>query len=510
MTWSRKAYDAIVVGSGPNGLAAAIALAQSGIETLVVEAHDTAGGGMRTRELTDPGFLHDVCSSVHPLGVASPWFRALALEECGVEWVHPPAPLAHVLRDGRAITLERSIDDTAAQLGRDDGRAYRHLLAPIALHFNALLAEILGPLRVPRSPLVMARFGLSALRSFTGLARAHFGHNDDDAAAALLAGIAAHSMVPLDSIATASFGLVLASAGHAVGWPVAGGGSRAITDALVARLREAGGELAFGQRVSSIAELPAARAYLFDVTPRQLIAIAGDRLPASYRARLGRYRYGPGVFKIDWALRGPVPWKDPRCARSATVHLSGSAEDIAQAEKAAHGGGVADRPFVLFVQPSLFDPTRAPAGMHVGWAYCHVGHGSTIDATAAIESHIESVAPGFRDLIVARSTMNPVDIEHYNPNYIGGDINGGLADLRQLFFRPVARHDPYSTPAPDIFLCSSSTPPGGGVHGMCGYHAARSALFHVFRKPAPELAWPDSVDAAGHLAAAARTAGAHG
>lgn len=487
MTWSRPSYDAVVIGSGPNGLAAAAALARSGIETLVVEARDTPGGGTRTSELTEPGFLHDVCSSVHPLGIASPWFRALALDELGVDWVHPAAPLAHVLGDGRAVTLERSLADTAAQLG-GDGRAYRALLAPYVDHFDALLAEILGPLRIPRSPLLMARFGLAGMRSFEGLAHARF---SGEAASGLLAGIAAHSMVALDKLATAAFGLVLAAAGHAVGWPVARGGSRAISDALVARIREAGGELVVGRRIEHIDELPAARAYLFDVTPRQLLAIAGDRLPASYRARLGRYRYGPGVFKIDWALRGPVPWRDPRCARAATVHLSGSAAAIARAEQAAHAGRVAERPFVLFVQPSLFDPTRAPAGMHTGWAYCHVPHGSAIDATDAIESHIESVAPGFRDLIVARATMNTAQIEQYNANYIGGDINGGLSDLAQLFFRPVARIDPYATPAPDIFICSSSTPPGGGVHGMCGYGAARSALFHVFGKPAPSLAWPE-------------------
>jgi phytoene dehydrogenase-like protein len=338
---------------------------------------------------------------------------------------------------------------------------------------------VLAPLRWPRTPTLMARFGLSALRSMEGLASARF---EEDGAPALLAGIAAHAMLTLDTLGTASFALVLASAGHAVGWPVAAGGSQAIADALVRVLDDAGGELVVGHRVASIDELPAAKAYLFDVTPRQLLAIAGNRLPGSYRRRLERFRYGPGVFKIDWALRGPVPWRDPRCARAATVHLTGTLSEIAAAERAAHEGNLAERPFMLFVQPSLFDPLRAPTGMHTAWAYCHVPHGSTIDATQVLEAELEAAAPGFRDLVLERSTMNAREIEAYNANYVGGDINGGAADLRQLFFRPVARIDPYSTPVPDIFLCSSSTPPGGGVHGMCGYWAAQSVLSRVFGK----------------------------
>jgi phytoene dehydrogenase-like protein len=478
--WTRPRYDVVVVGAGPNGLSAGVATARAGLETLVVEAHELPGGGTRTSALTVPGFLHDVCSSVHPLGVASPWLRELALDELGLEWVHPSAPLAHVLGDGRVVTLERSIDDTAAQLGRD-GRAYRRLMAPFVEQLDPLLAMILGPLRFPREPLLLARFGLEAIRSLRGLARAWF---RDGVAPALLAGIAAHSMVPLGSLATASFGLVLAAAGHGVGWPVARGGSQAITQALVARLREASGELIVGHKVTHIDELPPARAYLFaylfDVTPRQLVTIVGDRLPESYRARLARFRYGPGVFKVDWALRAPVPWRDARCARAATVHLSGTLDDVARAERAVHRGELVEHPFTLFVQPSLFDPTRAPAGQHTAWAYCHVPHGSAIDATAAIEAQIENYAPGFREAVIARATMNAVEMEHYNANYVGGDINGGLSDVRQLFFRPIASRDPYATPAPDIFLCSSSTPPGGGVHGMCGYWAARSVLSHVF------------------------------
>jgi phytoene dehydrogenase-like protein len=462
-----KTYDAVIVGAGPNGLTAAVALAREGYSTLVIEAAETPGGGMRTNALTAPGFLHDVCSSVHPLGVASPYLKTLGLD---VEWIQPAAPLVHVLPD-RVVTLERSLDDTAAQLG-PDGETYRKLLAPFVARFDDLLEDALAPLRMPKHPFLLARFGLDAFRSLEGLA-ARFSEPD---AAALLAGIAAHAMVPLDRLATAAFGLVLASAAHAVGWPIARGGSQAICDALVAKLRAHGGELVVGQQVTAIDELPRARAYLFDVTPRQLLAIAGERFSASYRRRLERYRYGPGVFKIDWALRGPVPWRDPKCARAATVHLSGTLADVARSEQLVHQGAVDERPFVLFTQPTLFDPSRAPAGQHVAWAYCHVPNGSTFDATAAIEAHVEAFAPGFRELVIARSTMNTRELEAYNANYLGGDINGGLADLGQLFFRPAPRIDPYATSAPDIFLCSSSTPPGGGVHGMCGYHAARSAL----------------------------------
>jgi len=478
----QPAYDAVIVGSGPNGLDAALALAEEGLSTLIVEAHEEPGGGTRTLEMTAPGFHHDVCSTVHPMGIASPWLRALELEGHGLEWIQPQAPLAHVLGD-RVITLERSIDDTAAQLGRD-GRAYRDLMTPFSERFDELLRDILAPLRPPKSPLLFARFGLHALRSLHGLARRFV----EPAAPALFAGIAAHAMVPLDQLATASFGIVLAAAGHAVGWPIARGGSKAITDAMLAKLRAMGGEVLLGERVTSLDQLPAARAYVLDVTPRQLLAIAGDRLPASYREKLSAYRYGLGVFKMDWALREPVPWRDPRCARAATVHLSGTMDQVVRAEAAAHGGALAERPFILFVQPTLIDPSRAPAGRHTAWAYCHVPHGWTGDATRAIEDHVEAFAPGFRDIILARSAMGPAQMEAYNANYVGGDINGGISDLRQLFFRPAPKLDPYATPARDIFLCSSSTPPGGGVHGMCGYWAARSVLRNVFDQDPPPLA----------------------
>jgi phytoene dehydrogenase-like protein len=443
---------------------------------LVVEARATPGGGARTEELTLPGFLHDPCSSIHPLGLASPVFRSLELERHGLSWAHPPAPVAHALGDGETVVLERSLDETARALGRD-GAAYARLLSPFVERFSDLLDATLGPLRVPRAPVLLARFGLPALRSMEGLARARFGGRR---APALLAGIAAHAMLPLDAAATASFALILAVAGHAVGWPLARGGSRAVAEALLATLREAGGLLRCETLVASLTELPRARAYLLDVTPRQLLEIAGDLLPEAYRARLRRYRYGPGVFKMDWALAGAIPWRDPRCARAATVHLAGDLREVAASEAAVHAGRVAERPFVLLVQPSLFDDTRAPSGRHTAWAYCHVPNGSRFDATARIEAQIERFAPGFRGCVLARATRDTAAMERANPNYVGGDINGGLADLRQLFARPVSLRDPYATAAPNVFLCSSSTPPGGGVHGMCGYWAAQSALRRVF------------------------------
>jgi phytoene dehydrogenase-like protein len=473
---SRPSYDAVVVGAGPNGLAAAVALARAGKTTLLVEGEDTPGGGARTQELTLPGFQHDVCSTVHPLAVASPFFRSLQLERFGLEWIHSPAPLAHVLSDGHAVVMERSVDETARRLGRD-GAAYRGLLELFAERFDELAPMILGGIRLPRSPLLMARFGWTALRSMRSLARRRF---QEDSAGALLAGIAAHAVLPLDTPATAAFALVLASAGHAVGWPLARGGSRNIVTGLVECLREAGGEIATGVRVSTIRELPAARAYVLDVTPKQLLGIAGERLTLSYRARLERFRYGPGVFKMDWALREPIPWRDPECRRAATVHLWGNLEQIARAEALVHRGSVDQQPFVILVQPSLFDPSRAPTDRHTAWAYCHVPHGSNGDFSGAIESVIERFAPGFRDVVLARRSITAQRLERYDPNYVGGDIAGGMSDLGQLFFRPVAKLDPYATSARDIFLCSSSTPPGGGVHGMCGYGAARSVLRNVF------------------------------
>ena len=469
-------YDAVIIGSGPNGLSAAVELTRSGLSTLVVEAKASPGGGTRTEELTLPGFHHDVCSSVFPLGVASPFFRTLGLENFGLRWIESPAPLAHVIDDENAVTLERSLEATANQLG-SDGKAYKALLAPLVDRFDELMSMLLGPLRFPSSPLLFARFGLSGLTSIKGLVLQHF---RTKAAAALLAGLAAHATLPLDAMATSAFALVLAAAGHRVGWPIARGGSQAITSALVAYLRSLGGDIVLDQPIRSMADLPPARAYIFDITPKQLLSIAGNALPRLYRRRLGRFRYGAGVFKMDWALRDAIPWTSAACARACTVHLAGDLEQVARAEAIVHQGGTAQVPFALVVQPSRFDPTRAPEGKHTAWAYCHVPGGSSIDMARRIEDHIERYAPGFRASIIGRSARDAQAMEAYNANYVGGDISGGASDVRQLFFRPIMRLDPYTTPSANIFICSSSTPPGGGVHGMCGYWAARSVLNRLF------------------------------
>jgi phytoene dehydrogenase-like protein len=466
-------YDAVVVGAGPNGLASAITLARAGRSVLVLEGQQTIGGGTRSDELTLPGFVHDVCSAIHPLGVASPFFRDLPLAQYGLEWVFPPAAVAHPFDDGSAAVLERSVDATGESLGRD-AAAYRRLMGPLLADWEGLASDLLGPLPLPpRHPLAMARFGLKAVRSARGLAESAF---EGDRARALFAGLAAHSILPLERPVSAAFGLVLGTVAHAVGWPMARGGSGQIADALAAHLRSLGGEIVTGRCVESLDQLPPAGAILLDVTPRQLLQIAGDRLPTRYRRALGRYRYGPGVFKLDWALDGPIPWKAPACSRAGTVHLGGTLPEIAASEQAVWRGELSERPYVIVVQQTLFDPTRAPEGKHTGWAYCHVPNGSTIDMTERIEAQLERFAPGFRDLILARSVMSPTALERHDPNYIGGDINGGVQDLGQLFTRPVARINPYTTPVRGLYLCSSSTPPGGGVHGMCGYFAAKAAL----------------------------------
>jgi phytoene dehydrogenase-like protein len=467
-----RSTDAVVVGAGPNGLAAAIVLARAGRGVTLIEGAETVGGGCRSEELTLPGFVHDTCSTVHALALASPLLSSLPLAEHGLELAHPDAPLAHPLDDGSAVVLERSVEATANGLG-PDAQAYRRLFDPLVRTADELMREILGPLRPPRHPLVLARFGANALRSATGLARSRF---RGERARALMGGCCAHSMLPLRSPASAAFGIVLAVSAHRVGWPVARGGSQRLADALASHLRSLGGEIHTGRWVESLDEVADAGATLLDVTPRQLLRLAGHRLPYRYARRLTRYRYGPGVFKLDWALDGPIPWVAAEVSRGGTVHLGGGLEEIAASEEAVMKGQHPVRPFVLLVQPSLFDSTRAPAGKHTAWAYCHVPNGSSRDMTEAIEAQVERFAPGFKDMIAARSTMDSGEVERRNPNYVGGDINGGVQDLRQLFTRPVARPVPYSTPVEGLYVCSSSTPPGGGVHGMCGYFAARSAL----------------------------------
>jgi len=476
-------FDAVIVGAGPNGLAAAVALARAGASVVVLESSDEIGGGTRTAALTLPGFAHDVCSGAHPLGIASPFFRDLPLERHGLEWAIPAASVAHP-RDGEpAVMLWRSLERTAEGLGRDGAR-YRRLLAPFLRDTRGLLQDLLAPLGIPRHPLAMARFGALGAWPATWLGRVLF---REEAARAAFAGCAAHSIVPLSLPLTAAFGLIFALTAHGEGWPVARGGSIAITRALASLLTELGGRIVTGVRVRSLADLPAARVFLFDTDPRQLAEIAAPVLPAGYRRRLGRYRYGPGVCKLDWALDGPIPWSDPTCLEASTVHVGGTMAELAASEAAMWRGRHAERPFVLVVQQSQLDPSRAPAGQHTGYAYCHVPHGSTVDMTDVIEAQIERFAPGFHRRVLARHLMRAVDFERDNPNYVGGAIGGGAADATQLFTRPVARLDPYTTPNRRVFLCSASTPPGAGVHGMCGYYAAMSALRRMDELPRTRL-----------------------
>jgi phytoene dehydrogenase-like protein len=468
------AYDAIVIGAGPNGLAAAITMAQHGKSVVVYEAQEKIGGAARSAELTLPGFTHDICSSVYPLGIGSPFFRSLPLAQHGLEWIQPPAAVAHPFDDGTAVTLERSVDATAAQLGADEP-IYRRLITPLVAAWDGLDTDLLGPLRPPRHPWHLSRFGMLAIQPGRRLAECRFA---TERAKGLFAGLVAHSILPLEYWGSAAFGLVLAIAGHSVGWPLARGGAQKLTGALAGYLLSLGGEIVLSHPVRKLNELPPARVVLCDVTPRQLLAIAGEDLSRSYRTKLAGYRYGMGAFKMDWALSGPVPWKARECARAATIHLGGTLTEIAFSEQSAWRGDHVEQPFVLLAQPSLFDPSRAPEGQHTLWGYCHVPHGSTFDMTERIEKQIERFAPGFGDLVLQRSVMSPRELERHNPNLVGGDINGGAPTLNQLFFRPTAKM--YRTSVKGLYICSASTPPGGGVHGMCGHFAARQALKEMF------------------------------
>jgi phytoene dehydrogenase-like protein len=472
---ARVEFDAVVVGAGPNGLAAAVRLAQEGLSVRVYEKAETVGGACRSTEVTLPGFVHDTGSAVHPLAAASPFLRQLPLERYGLEWVYSPAFLAHPLDNSPAVVARGAVEETAEQLD-SDGAAYRRLFKYLVRDWSAVEDSLLGPLRMPRHPVAMARFGLTGLTSANRLARSWFAKPP---ARALFAGNAAHSMLPLEMLPTAAIGLVLLVAGHAKGWPFPKGGAQAIPDAMAGYLRSMGGEIVTGLPIGNIGELPAARAVLLDVTPRQLLALATGYLPPAYAARLRNYRYGMGAFKMDWALDGPIPWRDPRCAQACTVHLGGTLPEIAASERAAWNGDPPQSPFVLLAQPSLFDSSRAPEGKHTVWAYCHVPFGSKEPMEDRIEEQIERFAPGFRSRVLARHVMDPAALEAYNPNLVGGDINGGAQTLSQLFTRPTI--ETYSIPAKGLFLCSASTPPGGGVHGMCGYHAANAAIRYIRR-----------------------------
>ena len=471
-----KEYDAVIVGSGPNGLSAGVKLAQEGLKVIILEAKSTIGGGTRTQELTEPGFLHDVCSAVHPTAAGSPFLKTLGLEKFGLEFTHPDIPYVHPLDNGDAVAAFRSIEKTAEQLGIDS-KAYLKIFKEFTEHWDYLSEDIFGTLRFPNHPLLMARFGWYGLFSAKHFTNSLFKTPQTNA---LFAGCAAHSIIPLNKGFTSSFGLALGSSAHAVGWPFAKGGSSAITNALANLFKSLSGEIITDHEVTSMADIPTSKTVLFDLTPHQIANIASDDLPKKYKEKLLSYMYGPGVFKIDWALSEPVPWENELSRKAGTLHLGGTFQEIASSEQAAWKGEHHERPYVLVAQPSIFDETRAPNGKHTLWAYCHVPNGSEKDMTDTIENQVERFAPGFKETIIAKNTMHTQEMQSYNSNYIGGDINGGAQILKQLFGRPILKWDPYKIPSDGLYICSSSTPPGGGVHGMCGYHAAKSVLKNEF------------------------------
>ncbi|TDE14457.1 phytoene desaturase family protein [Dyadobacter psychrotolerans] len=468
-------YDAVIVGSGPNGLAAAITLRQAGLSVLLVEAKKTPGGGMRSAELTLPGFIHDVCSAVHPMVTLSPFFSNIPLQQHGLEMINPIFAAAHPFDDGTAGVLHHSLQKTAEGLGQDQ-EAYLRLMQSTVNNLPKLLPDLLGPFPFPSHPLALADFGLKALPSGTWLSKRF----KTKQARGLWGGMVAHAIQPLTNLTTSAIGLMLMAAAHVGNWPIPKGGSQSIANALVSYFLSIGGKIETEFHVRSLDQLPSSKAVLLDVTPKQLLEIAGDKLSSSYARKLKNYRYGMGVFKIDWALSESIPFKNESCRKAGTIHLGNTIEEITHAEQITSDGKLADKPFVLLAQPSLFDSTRAPEGKHTAWAYCHVPHGSQQDRTEAIENQVERFAPGFKDVVLERHTMNTLQMEAYNPNYIGGDINGGIQDISQLYTRPVLSLSPYRTSAKGLYICSSSTPPGGGVHGMCGYHAAKRALKDIF------------------------------
>ena len=474
MPGSVEPRTVVVVGAGPNGLSAGVALARAGLDVEIHEARRRVGGAASSEELTLPGFVHDVGSAVHPMGICSPFFRSLDLARYGLEWIAPPIAAAHPFDDGTAAVLARDLAETGASLGAIDAHAYAELLGPLVRRWEELYAEVLAPpLHVPSHPILLARFGAIAMRTATGLARDRFAGSR---ARALFVGTSAHALLRMNAVPSAAFGLLLHVAAHAEGWPIPRGGAQRISDALAGVLGALGGGVVTSSRVASLRAFDDAAAIVLDVTPRQVLAMTDGMLPPRYRRTLGRWKYAPGVFKIDWALSAPIPWTAEPCRRALTLHLGGSAEEIARSARAAWNGDDDRDPFVILAQPTLFDATRAPPGRHVAWAYCHVPNGSTFDMTARIEAQVERFAPGFRELVLARHTMTTRELERWDENLVGGDIDGGVSDVLHFVFRPSARIDPYATPNPRVFLCSASTPPGGAVHGMCGYNAARSVL----------------------------------